>query len=76
MPSKVGTIPGEVLGSSTATPGYEATIAATGIDPAKLFANPPVARSGKCSCPWAGHGVYGFSDLGGEIAGVGSPLYA
>ena len=68
--SRFGTIVGEVLigtaGGSLETPGYAATIAATGIDPASLFAQPPMVESGKCSCLWVGHSVYGFKDLGGE----------
>jgi len=73
--SRIGTIPGEALigtsGGSQETPGYLATVVATGIDPERLFANPPVKSSGKCSCPWVGHGVYGFKDLGGEGGGIG-----
>lgn len=50
---------GEVLHSSTEMPperlpAYEETIAATGVDPAVLFAE----SAPDCSCNWAGHRVY------------------
>jgi hypothetical protein len=52
-------VQGEVVSSRTERapeklPGYEETIAATGIDPAVLFAE----SAPDCSCNWGGHRVY------------------
>jgi hypothetical protein len=35
-------------------PGYEATVAATGIDPDKIFEE----SAADCSCNWSGHRIY------------------
>lgn len=51
-------------------PGFEETVAATGIDPRTLFGGKP---AGTHDCDWVGHQVYGFQGLGGEGARIGSP---
>lgn len=54
------------VASSAPTPLFEATVRATGTDPRRLFESP--LGSGKCSCTWAGHGVYNSSEgKGGRI---------
>lgn len=61
-------VQGEVLSGSlgSRTPGYDATVRVTGIDPGKLFGEKDVPRAGSCSCLWVGHQVYSFSGLGAE----------
>lgn len=62
-----------IVGETTETempPWFLQTVAETGIDPRNLFDSPPVNRGGKCACPWAGHGAYNFTGLGGEGGGI------
>lgn len=50
------------MGEGDPTPLFEATVAARGLDPRKLFERPQETDS--CSCPWVGHQIYNIP--GGE----------
>lgn len=55
------------VGDGDSTPLYAETVAATGIEPGKLFKNP--LGSGKCSCDWAEHKL--DKNLGGKGGAIG-----
>lgn len=48
------TIPSLVEKLRPSPPGYEETVAATGIDPTKIFEG----GAADCSCDWRGHQIY------------------